>query len=118
MQLPLGAPAPVQQTAFRHCVPVVHAWPLLSRQAVPPALHVVLTVSAQPVVGAVQVAAHAVVLAQARPLAQGAAVGLVQAPVLSQLLAGVNRFVVVLHAAAAHAVDEVQQSTLQVPDTH
>jgi hypothetical protein len=53
----------------------VQATPLLSRHAVPPALHVVFVVSAQPVVmPAVQLVAHAVVLPQARPLPQGTAV--------------------------------------------
>jgi hypothetical protein len=120
VQLPLGIPAAVQQTAFRHCVPLVHASPLLSRHAVPPALQVVFTVSAQPVVVlAVHVVAHAVVLAQMRPLPQAAAAGVVQAPAVPlQLLAGVNMLVVVLHAAAAHGVPEAQQSTLHSADTH
>jgi len=69
---------------------------------------------------ALHVVPHAVVLEQAKLLAQGAAVGLVQAPpVPLQLLAGVNMLVARLHAAAAHAVAELQQSTLQVAgDTH
>jgi hypothetical protein len=112
----LGVP---EQVPFRHWAPEVHGSPVLSRQAVPAALQVVRT-SAQPVVlPAVQVVAQAVALAQMRPPPQTAAVGMVQAPVPSQLLAGVNRLVIVLHDAAAHAVDEAQQSTLQTPgDAH
>jgi hypothetical protein len=113
----LGVP---EQLPFRHWAPEVHGSPVLSRQAVPAALQVVVTMSAQPVVvPAVHVVAQAVALAQMRPPPQAAAVGMVQAPVPSQLLAGVNRLVIVLHDAAAHAVDEAQQSTLQTPgDAH
>lgn len=101
-------------------MPVVHGWPLLSRHAVPPELQVVFTVSAQPaVVPALQVVAQAVELAQMRPFAHAAPAGLVQAPELSQLLAGVKTLVPVLQEAAAQAVDEVQQLTLHTcGETH
>ncbi len=78
---------------------------LTAKGATPVALHVV---------------PHAVTVPQAKLLAQGAAVGVVQAPpVPLQLLAGVNMLVVMLHVAAAHGVAELQQSTLQRPgETH
>ncbi len=99
-------------TPLRHWVPRVHGWPWLSRHAVPPALQVVFTVSAQPVVvPAVQVVAQAVVVLQSSPFAPPDAVGVEHVAVLSHKVAGVN--MLLAHEAAAHAVDDVQQSTLQ-----
>lgn len=75
--------------------------------------------SAQPVVVlAVQDVPHAVPPPlQASPLLHAVAVGVVQAPVLSQVLAGVD--MPPEQAAAAHAVAELQQSTLQTcGETH
>ncbi len=77
------------QNPFRHCEDCVQVCPLLSRQAVPAALQVVVAGSAHPLPGppsngGEQVVAQAVVLPQARPFAQGACVPAAQLPLPSQ----------------------------------
>jgi len=73
---------------LKHCMPAEQGWPLFSRQAVPPALHVELAEQLAVVPG-VQLVAQLVAFAQAKLFGQAAGVPGPQLPAPLQVAGAV-----------------------------